>query len=106
MTNGAPGWTLDVFGMSDVGKERSRNEDHFLVATLNRALEGLQCTKAVHICYGYGIEENTRWKETLGDEWLQYDEIFPGINKSAVDQISLECASSHVPLSVMRSRSS
>lgn len=72
------------------------------IATLNRALEGLQCTKAVHICYGYGIEENTRWKETLGDEWLQYDEIFPGINKSAVDQISLECASSHVPLSVMR----
>ena len=56
----------------------------------------------MHICYGYGIEENTRWKETLGDEWLQYDEIFPGINKSAVDQISLECASSHVPLSVMR----
>jgi protein phosphatase len=39
MTIGAPGWTLDVFGMSDVGKERSRNEDHFLVATLNRALD-------------------------------------------------------------------
>ncbi len=72
------------------------------IATLNRALEGLKCTKAVHICYGYGIEENTRWKATLGDEWRQYDQIFPALNKSAVDQVSLECASSHVPHSVMR----
>jgi 5-methyltetrahydropteroyltriglutamate--homocysteine methyltransferase len=72
------------------------------IDTLNRAVQGLKCTKAVHICYGYGIEENTRWKETLGDEWRQYDEIFPALNKSHVDQVSLECASSHVPLSVMR----
>ena len=72
------------------------------IDTLNRALEGISCTKAVHICYGYGIEENIRWKETLGDEWRQYDEIFPALNKSVVDQVSLECASSHVPLSVMR----
>jgi len=72
------------------------------IDTLNRAVQGLKCTKAVHICYGYGIEENTRWKETLGDEWRQYDEIFPPLNKSHVDQVSLECASSHVPLSVMR----
>ena len=72
------------------------------IDTLNRACEGLGCTKAVHICYGYGIEENNRWKETLGDEWRQYEEIFPALNKSAVDQVSLECASSHVPLSVMK----
>lgn len=72
------------------------------IATLNRAVEGLKCTKAVHICYGYGIDENNRWKETLGDEWRQYDEIFPALNKSDIDQVSLECASSHVPLSVMR----
>ena len=72
------------------------------IDTLNRAVAGLKCTKAVHICYGYGIEENIRWKETLGDEWRQYDAIFPALNKSNVDQVSLECASSHVPLSVMR----
>lgn len=72
------------------------------IETLNRAVEGLKCTKAVHICYGYGIDENNRWKETLGDEWRQYDEIFPALNKSHIDQVSLECASSHVPLSVMR----
>lgn len=72
------------------------------IDALNRALEGLTCTTAVHICYGYGIEENIRWKESLGEEWRQYERIFPGINaRCRVDQVSLECASSHVPHSVM-----
>ena len=72
------------------------------IDTLNRAVEGLPCTTAVHICYGYGIEENIRWKETLGDEWRQYEKIFPALNeRSQVDQVSLECADSHVPHSVM-----
>jgi 5-methyltetrahydropteroyltriglutamate--homocysteine methyltransferase len=71
------------------------------IDTLHRAAEGLDCTTAVHICYGYGIEENIRWKETLGEEWRQYEKIFPALNKSRIDQISLECASSHVPHSVM-----
>jgi 5-methyltetrahydropteroyltriglutamate--homocysteine methyltransferase len=71
------------------------------IDALHRASEGLECTTAVHICYGYGIEENIRWKETLGDEWRQYEKIFPALNDSRIDQISLECASSHVPHSVM-----
>ena len=72
------------------------------IDTLNRAIEGLPCETAVHICYGYGIEENIRWKETLGEEWRQYEKIFPGLNsRSKVDQVSLECADSHVPHSVM-----
>ena len=71
------------------------------VAALERAADGLDCTTAVHICYGYGIEENIRWKETLGDEWRQYEQIFPALNASKIDQVSLECASSHVPHSVM-----
>ena len=71
------------------------------IATLNRAVEGLACATAVHVCYGYGIEENLRWKETLGGEWRQYDAIFPAINESAVDQVSLECADSHVPMSLI-----
>ena len=72
------------------------------IDTLHRAIEGLECTTAVHVCYGYGIEENLQWKETLGDEWRQYDRIFPAINASKIDQVSLECADSHVPLSVMK----
>jgi 5-methyltetrahydropteroyltriglutamate--homocysteine methyltransferase len=71
------------------------------IDALHRAIVGLSCPTAVHICYGYGIEENLRWKDTLGSEWRQYEEIFPALNDSCIDQISLECADSHVPLSLM-----
>lgn len=70
-------------------------------ATLNRAIEGLKCKTAVHICYGYGIQSNIDWKKTLGSEWRQYEEIFPALNKCNIDQVSLECANSRVPLSLI-----
>ncbi len=72
------------------------------IAALERALDGLGCTTAVHVCYGYGIDENIAWKQTLGGEWRQYEEIFPAINASRVMQVSLECAGSRVPLSLLR----
>jgi 5-methyltetrahydropteroyltriglutamate--homocysteine methyltransferase len=72
------------------------------IDALHRATLGLSCTTAVHICYGYGIEANIRWKETLGAEWRQYEAIFPALNASRIDQVSLECANSHVPLSLLR----
>jgi 5-methyltetrahydropteroyltriglutamate--homocysteine methyltransferase len=68
------------------------------VAALERASAGLRCKTAVHICYGYGIEANIRWKDTLGAEWRQYEAIFPALNASRIGQVSLECASSRVPL--------
>jgi 5-methyltetrahydropteroyltriglutamate--homocysteine methyltransferase len=71
------------------------------IEALHRAREGLACTTVVHICYGYGIEENLRWKDTLGREWRQYEEIFPALNASRIDQVSLECAGSQVPQSLM-----
>ena len=71
------------------------------IDALHRAIEGLSCTTAVHICYGYGIDENLRWKETLGSEWRQYEEIFPALNASRIDQVSLECAGSRVPNALM-----
>ena len=71
------------------------------IEALHRAREGLACKTAVHICYGYGIDENLRWKDTLGSEWRQYEEIFPALNASRIDQVSLECADSRVPLSLM-----
>ena len=55
----------------------------------------------MHICYGYGIKANLDWKETLGSEWRQYEEIFPALAKSKVKQISLECMHSKVPLSLL-----
>ena len=71
------------------------------VAALERAAAGLGCKTAVHICYGYGIEANIRWKETLGGEWRQYEAIFPALNASKIGQVSLECANSHVPLELL-----
>ena len=71
------------------------------IEALHRATEGLNCTTAVHICYGYGIKENIDWKKTLGSEWRQYEEIFPAIAKSRIDQVSLECANSHVPIELI-----
>ena len=71
------------------------------VAALERAAAGLTCTTAVHICYGYGIKANIDWKNTLGSEWRQYEETFPLLAKSAIDQVSLECAHSHVPIELI-----
>jgi 5-methyltetrahydropteroyltriglutamate--homocysteine methyltransferase len=68
------------------------------VAALERARAGLKCKTAVHICYGYGIEANIVWKKTLGNEWRQYEQTFPLLAKSSIDQVSLECANSHVPI--------
>jgi 5-methyltetrahydropteroyltriglutamate--homocysteine methyltransferase len=72
------------------------------VAALERAAKGLKCTTAVHICYGYGIEANIAWKNTLGGEWRQYEQIFPALAKSKIRQVSLECIHSRVPLELLK----
>ena len=72
------------------------------VAALERAAEGLACTTAVHICYGYGIQANIDWKGTLGSEWRQYEATFPVLAQSRIDQVSLECRNSHVPMALLR----
>lgn len=71
------------------------------IAALERAVEGLKCETAVHICYGYGIKANTDWKKTLGTEWRQYEEVFPKLQKSNIDIISLECQNSRVPMDLI-----
>jgi len=71
------------------------------IKALERAAEGLTCTTAVHICYGYGIKANTDWKQTLGSEWRQYEEIFPAIAKSPIQQVAIECRNSKVPLDLL-----
>jgi 5-methyltetrahydropteroyltriglutamate--homocysteine methyltransferase len=71
------------------------------IAALHRAIDGLSCKTAVHICYGYGIKANIDWKAGLGSEWRQYERIFPALAASHIDQISLECANSRVPIELM-----
>ncbi|HET8543035.1 MAG TPA: methionine synthase [Pseudolabrys sp.] len=71
------------------------------IEALHRAIDGLKCRTAVHICYGYGIKANIEWKNSLGDEWRQYENIFPALAKSKIGQVSLECINSHVPLKLL-----
>ncbi len=71
------------------------------IEALHRAIAGLTCTTAVHICYGYGIKANVDWKATLGSAWRQYEEIFPALARSRIDQVSLECRNSKVPLEML-----
>ncbi|HEX4985266.1 MAG TPA: methionine synthase [Burkholderiales bacterium] len=72
------------------------------IEALHRAAEGLRCKTAVHICYGYGIKANIDWKSSLGQEWRQYEEIFPALAKSRIDQVSVECMHSRVPMSLLK----
>ena len=72
------------------------------IDALHRAIEGVAATSAVHICYGYGIPANIAWKATLGGEWRQYEKFFPALARSRIDQVSVECINSHVPLSVLK----
>jgi 5-methyltetrahydropteroyltriglutamate--homocysteine methyltransferase len=72
------------------------------IKALERAAQGLKCTTVVHICYGYGIQANIDWKSTLGGEWRQYEQIFPALARSKIDQVSLECINSHVPPELLR----
>ncbi|MBC9875759.1 methionine synthase [Bradyrhizobium sp. INPA01-394B] len=71
------------------------------IKALERAAQGLTCTTAVHICYGYGIKANTDWKETLGGQWRQYEQIFPAIDASPIQQVAIECRNSKVPLDLL-----
>ncbi len=71
------------------------------IEALHRAIDGVAATSAVHICYGYGIPANIAWKATLGTEWRQYEKFFPALGNSRVDQVSIECINSHVPMSLL-----
>ncbi|HTZ35914.1 MAG TPA: methionine synthase [Stellaceae bacterium] len=71
------------------------------IEALHRAIAGLSCKTAVHICYGYGIKANIDWKAGLGQEWRQYERIFPALAASRIDQVSLECANSRVPIELL-----
>jgi len=71
------------------------------IEALHRAIAGLRCKTAVHICYGYGIQANIDWKAGLGSEWRQYEKVFPALAASKIDQVSLECINSHVPVELM-----
>ena len=71
------------------------------IEALDRAVDGLSCRTAVHICYGYGIKPNIEWKTTLGGEWRQYEQTFPHLARSRIGGVSIECANSRVPIALI-----
>jgi 5-methyltetrahydropteroyltriglutamate--homocysteine methyltransferase len=71
------------------------------IEAMHCAIDGLKCKTAVHICYGYGIKANIDWKNSLGEEWRQYEQFFPALAKSRIGQVSLECINSRVPLKLL-----
>jgi 5-methyltetrahydropteroyltriglutamate--homocysteine methyltransferase len=72
------------------------------IEALHRAIDGVACTSAVHICYGYGIPANIAWKAGLGAEWRQYEKFFPALARSRIDEVSIECINSRVPMSILK----
>ena len=72
------------------------------IEALHRSIDGVKAQSAVHICYGYGIPANIAWKAGLGGEWRQYEKFFPAVAKSRIDQVSIECINSHVPMNLLK----
>lgn len=79
-----------------------REVEEWGIEALHRATEGLGCATAVHICYGYGIKANIDWKATLGQQWRQYQQIFPALARSRIHEVSIECRNSRVPLELLK----
>jgi 5-methyltetrahydropteroyltriglutamate--homocysteine methyltransferase len=71
------------------------------IEALEQCLDGVSAGKAVHICYGYGTPSVNAWK-SRNTEWGHYDVTLPLLARTAVDQVSVECAASGVDLSVLR----
>lgn len=65
------------------------------IAALSRALRGVTCKKAVHICYGYGVDIVKAWKRQ-NREWSHYFTTLPLIAETEIDQVSVELAASGV----------
>jgi 5-methyltetrahydropteroyltriglutamate--homocysteine methyltransferase len=72
------------------------------VAALERCVDGVKATTAVHICYGYGISQVLAWKNSNRD-WSHYSHTLPLLAESRIDQVSVECAASGVDPAVLRS---
>jgi 5-methyltetrahydropteroyltriglutamate--homocysteine methyltransferase len=64
-------------------------------------MDGVDATKAVHICYGYGTPLVIAWKSQNTD-WGHYGVTLPLLARSSVDQVSVECAASGVDMGVLR----
>jgi 5-methyltetrahydropteroyltriglutamate--homocysteine methyltransferase len=70
------------------------------IDTLERCLDGVRATTAIHICYGYGTPRVLAWKRS-NRAWGEYAETLPLLAGSSISQISVECAASGVDPAVL-----
>jgi 5-methyltetrahydropteroyltriglutamate--homocysteine methyltransferase len=70
------------------------------IEALERCLDGVRATRAVHICYGYGTPLVLAWKSQNKD-WGHYAVTLPLLAKSSVQQVSVECAASGIDAAVL-----
>jgi 5-methyltetrahydropteroyltriglutamate--homocysteine methyltransferase len=70
------------------------------IAALERAAAGVSAPRAVHICYGYGVPSVIAWK-SKNQDWGYYAHTLPLLNRSTIDQVSVEVAASGVDVSVI-----
>lgn len=70
------------------------------VEALERCIDKVDTTTAVHICYGYGIPIVLQWK-TRNREWGHYAVTLPLLARSGIGQVSVELAASGVDPAVL-----
>jgi 5-methyltetrahydropteroyltriglutamate--homocysteine methyltransferase len=70
------------------------------ITALERAIDGLEATTGVHICYGYGADEVATWKANNRD-WSHYEITLPLVARTSLDQVSIETAASKVDVGVV-----
>ena len=70
------------------------------IEALERCLDGVRATRAVHVCYGYGTPLVLAWK-SQNTEWGHYAVTLPLLAKSSVHQVSVECTASGIDPAVL-----
>jgi 5-methyltetrahydropteroyltriglutamate--homocysteine methyltransferase len=73
---------------------RAEAAGRFAIAAINRALEGITATTALHTCFGYGLVVPTK-PVGVGYPFLEQ------LTACSVDQISIEAAQPNLDLSVL-----
>src|SRR4030095_3230534 len=72
---------------------RPEQARQYAVKAINRALEGVQGTTAVHLCFGYAASVK---QKTSGSSFL------PQLEHAAVQQVSIEAAQPQLDLAILK----
>ena len=71
------------------------------IKALERAAEGLTCATAVQSATATASRPIPTGSRRSAAEWRQYEDIFPAIAKSPIQQVAIECRNSKVPLELL-----